>query len=409
MIEYASHLDWIDEQYERMHKTLIGLADINSGTFNIEGLDQVLQELCRLLEPLGGEQEIIPLEPLRQVGTRGEIEQIPLGKALRIRKRPEAATQVFLGVHIDTVFPIDSRFQKTVQIDDNTLNGPGVADAKGGLVVLMVAIEALEKSPWANNIGWEVLVNPDEEVGSPSSATLLEQSARRNHLGLLYEPAFPDGNLAAERKGTGSFTAVVRGRAAHAGRDPHLGRNAIQAVADLVQVIDDLNRQRDSVTVNAGYIQGGGPVNIVPDLAILKFNIRIALPDDETWVQKELEKVARAFNLRDGLSLDLHGRFFRKPKILSKANRRLIEMIGECGDDLGMNLQWQKTGGCCDGNNLANAGLPNVDNLGVRGGNIHSDKEYVHLDSLTERTKLSALFLMKLATGRIKWTDKQGQ
>ena len=407
MIEYAPYLDWIDKQYERMYQALIELADINSGTLNIAGLDQVLHKLSELLKPLGGEQEIIPLEPLKQVGAHGEMEQIPLGKVLRIRKRPEASMQVLLGVHMDTVFPADSPFQKTVHVDDNTVNGPGVADAKGGLVVLMIVLEALERSPWASNIGWEILINPDEEVGSPGSAALLEQSAKRNHLGLIYEPTFPDGSLAAERKGTGYFAAVVRGKAAHAGRDPQLGRNAIRAMADFIHAIDNLNGQRDGVTVNAGFIQGGGPVNIVPDLAILKFNVRIALPGDEIWVQKQLDKAARAINIRDGLSLELHGQFFRKPKILSKANRRLINMIGECGGDLGMKLQWHNSGGCCDGNNLASAGLPNVDNLGVRGGDIHSNQEYMHLDSLAERAKLSALFLMKLASGHIKWTDSR--
>jgi glutamate carboxypeptidase len=404
LIEYAPYLDWIDKQYERMYQALLALADTNSGTFNIAGLDQVLQKLSGLLEPLGGEQEIISLEPMKQVGARGEIEQIPLGKALRIRKRSGASIQVLLGVHMDTVFPVDSPFQKTVRVDHNTMNGPGVADAKGGLVVLMTVLEALERSPWAGNVGWEVLINPDEEVGSPSSATLLEQSARRNLLGLIFEPTFPDGSLAAERKGTGYFTAVVRGKAAHAGRDPHLGRNAIRAMADFVRAIDNLNGQRDGVTVNAGFIQGGGPVNIVPDLAIMKFNVRIALPEDETWVQEMLNETTRAINVRDGLSIELHGQFLRKPKIISKANRRLIHMIGECGADLGMRLQWHKSGGCCDGNNLASAGLPNVDNLGVRGGNIHSQQEYMHLPSLTERAKLSALFLMKLASGHIKWT-----
>jgi glutamate carboxypeptidase len=407
--EYEPYLDWIDKQYERMYQALIELADTNSGTLNIAGLDQVLHKLSELLKPLGGEQEIIPLEPLKQVGAHGEMEQIPLGKVLRIRKRPEASMQVLLGVHMDTVFPADSPFQETVRVDDNTVNGPGVADAKGGLVVLMIVLEALEKSPWASNIGWEILINPDEEVGSPSSAALLEQSAKRNHLGLIYEPTFPDGSLAAERKGTGYFAAVVRGKAAHAGRDPHLGRNAIRAMADFIHAIDNLNGQRDGVTINAGFIQGGGPVNIVPDLAILKFNVRIALPGDEIWVQKQLDRAARAINVRDGLSLELHGRFFRKPKILSKANRRLIDMIGECGADLGMKLQWHNSGGCCDGNNLASAGLPNVDNLGVRGGNIHSDQEYMHLDSLTERAKLSALFLMKLASGHIKWNANRQQ
>ncbi|UCG80980.1 MAG: hydrolase [Desulfobacterales bacterium] len=404
MIEYAPYLDWIDKQHERMYQALIALADTNSCTLNTAGLEKVLHELSDLFRPLGGEQEIISLEPLKQVGTRGEIEQIALGKALRIRKRPEASIQVFLGVHMDTVFPADSPFQKTVRVDHSTVNGPGVADAKGGLVVLMIVLEALERSPWAGNIGWEVLINPDEEVGSPGSAHLLRESAKRNHLGLIYEPTFPDGSLAAERKGNGYFTAVVRGKAAHAGRDPDVGRNAIRAMADYVQAIDNLNGQRDGVTVNAGFIEGGGPVNIVPDLAILKFNVRIARPDDEIWIQKELDKAARAINVRDGLSLELHGQFLRKPKILSKANRRLIHMINECGTDLGMRLQWHKSGGCCDGNNLASAGLPNVDNLGVRGGNIHSDQEYMHLDSLTQRAKLSALFLLKLASGYVKWT-----
>ncbi|MES0364133.1 MAG: hydrolase, partial [Desulfobacteria bacterium] len=304
------------------YQALIALANINSGTFNIAGLDKILDKLSDLLKPLGGEQETISLEPLKQVGARGEIEEVPLGKVLRIRKHPEASMQVFLGVHMDTVFPIDSPFQKTVRVGDNTLNGPGVADAKGGLVILMTVLEALERSPWAGNIGWEILINPDEEVGSPGSAALLEESAERNHLGLIFEPTFPDGSLAAKRKGTGSFTAVARGKAAHAGRDPQLGRNAIRAMADFIQAIDDLNGQRNGITINAGFIQGGGPVNIVPDLAILKFNVRFALPGDENWVQKELDKAARSINVLDGLSLELHGQFFRQPKILSKANHR---------------------------------------------------------------------------------------
>ena len=406
MIQYEPYLDWIDEQHERMSRVLIALADINSGTFNIPGLDKVLQELSGLLRPLGGGQEIISLEPFRQVGPQGEIQHVPLGKALRVRKRPEAPLQVLLGGHMDTVFPADSPFEKTVLIDDNRLSGPGVADAKGGLVVLMAALEALERSPCAGNIGWEILMNPDEEVGSLGSAPLLEQGARRNHLGLIYEPAPPDGILAAERKGSGNFTAVVRGRAAHAGRNPQLGRNAIRALADFVQAIDALNGLRDGVTVNAGFVQGGGPVNIVPDLAVVTFNVRTVLPDDEIWIREQLDKEVKAVNARDGLSLDLHGQFARKPKVLSKANRRLMEMIGECGTELGMKLQWHKSGGCCDGNNLASAGLPNVDSLGVRGGNIHTDQEYMHLESLTERAKLSALFLMRLASGHTTWTEE---
>jgi glutamate carboxypeptidase len=276
-----------------------------------------------------------------------------------------------------------------------------VADLKGGLVVMLTALQALERSPYAEKVGWEVLLNPDEEIGSPGSAPLLEQSARRNHLGLVYEPALADGTLAGARKGSGNFTAVVRGKAAHAGREHHLGRNAIVALADFVGALDALNGRRPGVTVNPGRIEGGGPLNVVPDLAIVRFNVRVADAEQQTWVDQELQRLGAAIDAREGISLALRGRFGRPPKVLTSANLALFEMLAGCGAELGVGIRWQSTGGCCDGNNLAAAGLPNVDTLGVCGGRIHSSREFVLLDSLTERARLSALFLMKLGAGEL--------
>ncbi len=400
--DYTPYLNWIDGQYDRMVNALIVLADINSGTFNIQGLDSVCKKLMALLKPLNGKQEIVSLAPVEHVNIRGEKENIQVGRAIHIRKRPEAPSKVFLCIHMDTVFPKDSHFQKTSLLRKNKLRGPGVADAKGGLLVMITALEALERSPWAKNIGWEILINSDEEIGSPGSAHLMAQCAKNNHLGLIYEPSLSDGSMAAERKGSGNFIAVVRGRSVHAGREHHQGRNAIRAMADFINAIDDLNGLRQGVTVNPGFVHGGGPVNIVPDLSILKFNIRIAKPNDEAWVNKQLENALSVINDRDGFHMELHGQFNRKPKIISKENHSLMQEITRCGADLGMKIKWQATGGACDGNNLAVAGLPNVDNLGVRGGKTHTDEEFIHLESLTERAKLSALFLMKLAKGQIK-------
>lgn len=399
--DYTPYIEWIDQQTNRLCLTLIELSNINSGSYNTAGLDKICRYLEKLFMPLEGKREILSIAPMKQVNNQGELEEIGLGKALRIIKRPDAPLKVFLGVHMDTVFPLISPFQKAAFTNDHMITGPGVADAKGGILVLKTALEALEKSPWANNIGWEVLLNPDEEIGSPGSERLFEIAAKNNDLGLLFEPSFPDGSLASDRKGSGGFAAVVRGKAAHAGREFDLGRNSIRALSDFVQMIDDLNSQRDEVIVNPGYINGGGPVNIVPDLAVLKFNVRVAQSDDEKWVNGKLQNVVNTINSRDGLSLELHGKFNRKPKELSPVNKDLLMLIRECGESLGMEINWQPTGGCCDGNNLAAAGLPNVDNLGVRGGNIHSVKEYMHPDSLTERAKLTALFLMKLAKGEM--------
>ncbi|GAA0690286.1 hydrolase [Marinobacterium maritimum] len=396
--DFTPWLAWLDEQHQQMLDGTLELAEINSGTLNHVGVNRVGEALARLCQPLGGEVEIIPVAPYQHLNSQGELDQFPLGDAVRIRKRPEAPLQVFLCGHMDTVFAVDHPFQQVRWLDEDTLNGPGVADLKGGLMVMINALMALERSPWADQIGWEILFNPDEEIGSPSSAALIADAAERVHLGMIYEPSFPDGNLAGERKGSGNFSVVVRGKAAHAGREHHLGRNAIRAMADFIAALDDLNGQREGVTINPGFIEGGGAVNIVPDLCISRFNIRLERVEDEAWCQQHLDRLLAEINDRDGISIELHGGFGRKPKKLSGANQKLFELARDCGAELGMSIAWLPTGGCCDGNNLAAAGIPNIDTLGVRGGKIHSADEYMFVSSLTERAKLSALILMKLAT-----------
>lgn len=395
---FAPWLDWIDTQQDDMLQKMIALSSINSGSLNIEGVNQVRETLAEYCLPLGGEAEVVPVAPYQSVSTNGEVKSIPLADALRIKKRPEAPLQVFFCGHMDTVFPINSDFQQVTWLDDNRLNGPGVADLKGGLMVMIKAIEALERSPWADQIGWEILFNPDEEIGSPGSAPLIAEAATRVDLGLIYEPCMPDGTLAGARKGSGNFSIVVHGKAAHAGREHHLGRNAIRAMCDFISALDSLNGQREGVTINPGFIQGGGPVNVVPDLCVSRFNIRLEKSEDEAWCLSQINQLIQELNERDGIQVELHGGFGRKPKVLTPANLKLFELAQSCGQQLGLPIQWKATGGCCDGNNLAAAGIPNIDTLGVQGGNIHSSDEYMLVSSLTERARLSALLLMRLAT-----------
>ncbi len=400
-------LAWLDTQQQAMLDSTIELSRINSGSFNASGVNAVAAAINRISAGLGGERCFIDVAPYVSIDASGERVEQPLGQALSIRKRPEAPLQIFLGGHLDTVFAPDHPFQEVQWLDDNTLNGPGVADLKGGLVLMFKALEALERSPWAESIGWEVLLNPDEEIGSAGSAPLLVDAAQRNHLGMIFEPCFADGNLAGERKGSGNFTLVAKGRAAHAGREHHLGRNAIRALCDFISGLDDLNGQRPGVTINPGFIQGGGAVNVVPDTALAKFNIRLEQPKDEVWCLQQIDSLMAEINSRDGLNLKLHGQFGRKPKHLSPTNLRLFELVRECGQHLDLDLHWLPTGGCCDGNNLAAAGLPNIDTLGVQGGKIHSSDEYCLVSSLSQRAKLSALLLMKLASSDdLRWLER---
>ena len=387
----------LDNQQQSMLDATIELAEINSGSFNAEGVNKVLKRLQVLTASLGGKQEVLELPPFEVVSNQGELTEHSLGNALRIRKRPEAPVQIFLCGHMDTVFAADHPFQSVKWLDKNTINGPGVTDLKGGILVMLKALDVLEQSPWAEQIGWEILFNPDEEIGSPGSAPLINEAAKRVHLGMIFEPCMPDGSLAGQRKGSGNFSVICHGKAVHAGREHHLGRNAIRALCDFVSKMDDLNGLREGVTFNPGFIHGGGAVNIVPDRCVHKFNIRISQSDDEQWCQEQLKQMIDQINLRDGIQLRLHGGFTRKPKILTPANQTLFDLVTTFGRELGMDIEVKATGGCCDGNNLAAAGIPNIDTLGVQGGAIHSAQEYLLVDSLVPRAKLSAALLLSLA------------
>ena len=142
--------------------------------------------------------------------------------------------QLLFTGHMDTVYGADHAFQETRWIEEGVLNGPGVADMKGGLAVMLAALKAVERGRGADRLGYEVIINSDEEVGSPASAALLADAARGKRAALTYEPAaLPDGTLAGARPGSGNFDFVVHGRSAHAGRNPEDGRNALVAAAEL--------------------------------------------------------------------------------------------------------------------------------------------------------------------------------
>jgi len=375
-------------------------SEINSGSRNLTGLDKQKLALIEAAAGLPADVACHTLAPMREVANDGQVRDLETTDALSITVRPDAPVQVILTGHYDTVFGADSRFQSVVTRADGALNGPGMADMKGGLCIMLAALAAFEAHPLASRVGYRVLMSPDEEVGSLSSAPLLAEFGRLGHIGMTYEPALSDGTLAGARKGSGNFHVVVRGRAAHAGRDFSLGRNAITAAARLADQLDRLNGQRDGVTLNVSRIDGGGPLNMVPDTAIVRFNIRFPDQAAADWVKSAVQ-AAIASSGGDGLDLHLHGGVTRPAKPMNAAQTRLFEAVRQVGALLGQEIGWKPSGGVCEGNNLFASGLPNIDTLGVRGGDIHSEDEYAWPDSFVERAQLSAGILMKLADGGI--------
>ncbi len=397
--KFNGDLAFLDGKRPEMTERLRAWCAINSGSGNLEGVARMHDALAEAFSALQGEVETIASRPHRIVTPDGEKTERPVGDMLRVTVRPQAPVRVLLCGHMDTVFPADHPFQNETFLDEDTLNAPGAADMKGGLLVMLYALKAIERSRFAERIGYEVLINADEEIGSHGSAEMLAQAARRAQFACIYEPALADGTLAGARKGSGNFAAIFRGRSAHAGREHHLGRNAVVAAAEFMTRIDALTGARDGLTVNAARLDGGGPLNVVPDSAVARFNVRLEAPDDADWFEAQARGLIAEIDGREGYGAELTGGFTRPPKPMTPTLRAFFEALKRVGEELGVCVAWKPTGGCCDGNNIAAAGIPVIDTLGVRGAHIHSSKEYARLDSLVERAKLSALLLLKIAAG----------
>lgn len=368
---------------------------INSGTTNLAGVTAVGTQLADAFAALPGGINLVEPEMVEAVRADGSVDQVERGKHLTASVRPEAPTRILLTGHMDTVFPIDHDFQKITKLEDGVLNGPGLADMKGGLSVMLGALQLLEKSPVANQIGYDVMINSDEEVGSASSAKLIEHLAKGKTAALTYEPVLPDGTLAGERGGSGNFSIIFAGKSAHAGRNPDEGRNALIAAADMAMRLKALHRE--GLSVNPAKIDGGGPNNSVPDHAILHVNFRPKSLKDQSEAQVALDQLIPAIAKEHDLDVHYHGGFGRPPKPIDPEAKKLFGLVKECGAELGLNISWRGTGGVCDGNNIAACGVPVVDTMGVRGGAIHSSDEFLIVDSLVERTQLSALTILRIA------------
>src|SRR3982751_5778683 len=375
---------------EPMLDQVLSWAAVNSGSRNLGGLERMADILVDAFAALPGLIRLERPASVKSVDGTGRSIETEHGRHLHLTVRPTAPVQLLLTGHMDTVYCADHAFLEQRWIEEGVLRGPGVADMKGGLAVMLAALKAVEKSKLADRIGYEVVINSDEEVGSPASATLLTRAAQGKRA------ALPDGTLAGARPGSGNFSFVVKGRSAHAGRNPEEGRNAVVAASELALRL--AMSKTPGLAVNPAKIDGGGPSNVVPDLAILRVNLRPRTTDDQEIAGRLIAKALDETAAQHGVYIEAHGGFARPPKPLSEEAEALFNLVKQAGADLAQSIDWKPSGGVCDGNNIAACGVPVVDTMGVRGGKIHSDEEYLIVESLEERAALSALTILRLVT-----------
>lgn len=380
----------LPERTPELAALLVRWADINSGSGHRAGLDRMRAALREEFARFTGASVDEPACP----GT---------ADALRIRVRPEAPTQLLFSGHFDTVYEANDAFQKCRWLDGERLNGPGVTDMKGGIVTLLAALRAFEQTPGCGTVGWEVLLTPDEEVGSHGSRALFQEAAGRAHFSLIFEPARPNGDIVHSRKGTGGMVATCRGRAAHAAKVPNDGRNAILALAEFLLAASRIPAELPGVMVNVGNIRGGTPAtNVVPDFAEAELDLRITRVADQAALRTRLEELVAAVNARDGFTLESRLWFNRPPKECLALEQKVFPEWRRAAQDVGVPpFTWVHTGGASDGNFLSAAGLPGLDGVGPVGDHLHSSREFIVVPTMAQRAQVVALFLHRVARGEI--------
>ena len=306
---------------------------------------------------------------------------------------------LLIAGHMDTVHDPAGDFQTLSPLNHPRATGPGAADMKGGLEVALSALQALEK--FAPTVRWIFIINADEEAGSFRSAEHLASVAKECDAGFVLEPALPNGGLVVERLGSGQFMIDVLGRAAHSGRDFANGISAVNALAQCILQVAGLCDLKRNRIVNIGPLQGGAATNIVADHARAWGNIRFANADDGQKFSQEIQAMASgdATHL-PRITIEMAVNRPAKPCTQDVLALALLAQV--VAKDLGFDLATGSTGGVSDANLIQAAGIPCLDGLGVRGGNLHRGDEFVELDSLSERATLLALLLLRVSSDDTK-------
>ena len=392
-------LQYLESRRQVMIDRLRLWCDQNSGSYHPAGLQLMAEQICNDYAQLGHGPRRIPTPAFTTVEDDGRSILHQTADLVRWDYGESASHRVLLMIHYDTVYEPTSDPTPLVETPEGHLIGPGTADAKGGLLVMLEALQAIREFGLDEPMGWTAIINPDEEIGSPASTAWMREQAAHFRFGLLFEPALPDGSLVSARKGSGNFTLVVRGRSAHSGRNPEEGRNAVVRLCQLLTEVDALNGLSPGTTVNVARVAGGSALNRVPDLAVGRFNVRVLDAAAQQAFVTAVDQLVAAANTGLDYRLELSGGFQSPPKPSSAQQLRLQTLIEQAAGSCGRDIRWRETGGACDGSKLAAAGLPNIDTLGPQGDRLHSPDEWVDLNSLVPAAQMVVGILYHYADG----------
>lgn len=312
--------------------------------------------------------------------------------------------RVLMVGHFDTVYAAGTSAERPFRVDGPLAYGPGAVDMKAGLVMVIFALEALK------DVGVAIppitlIMNGDEEPGSPKSREAILREAPRHDLALILEPGRPGPAVTLARKGVGIFRMIVSGVEAHAGSEPEKGANAIVETAYKTANLHALNDFSVGTTVNPGVVTGGTRPYVVPGRCELVTDIRVPSLSEKARVLEALDRISREVHV-PGTTTELTGGFHRPPMEPTERTREFAGVLQSVGKAMGYPLDIASSGGASDGNLTASVGVPTIDGMGAQGGRSHSPEEYVEVESLTKKGAVLAGFLAAMADGQLRsWSE----
>ena len=364
-------------------KLLERLVNIDSGSGYGPGLTQVSE---------------IAIDELKQLGF--EIERVPDAAAksshVIATLKGTGKAKILLMAHMDTVFKEGSAAERPFHIKDGRAYGPGVMDDKGGIVAGIYALKVLKDQGFKDYAQITFLLDASEETGSDIASDLIRKTAKGHDVTLNLEPGRPADGLVVWRKGSATAVVEVKGKAAHAGVAPELGRNAAMEAAHQILQLGKLGDEEKKTTINFTVLKAGDRVNVIPDQATAKADVRAALPEEFDRIEKDLARVS-ANKLIPETEVKTSLQRGLPPMPQTPESDKLVAIAQGIYGELGKKLTIEGSGGAADASLSAGVGTPTLDGFGIVGGNIHTPEEYAEVESVAPRVYLLSRMIMELS------------
>lgn len=372
------------EQYKaEALKLLERLVNIDSGSGYEPGLTQVRDIAVDELKQLGFTIELVPDKAANNSHVIATLKGT--GKA-----------RILLMAHMDTVFKEGSAAERPFHIKDGRAYGPGVMDDKGGIVAGIYALKVLKNQGFKDYAQITFLLDASEETGSDAASDLIRKTAKAHDVTLNLEPGRPADGLVVWRKGSATAVVEVKGKAAHAGVAPELGRNAAMEAAHQILQLGKLGDEEKKTTINFTVIKSGDRTNVIPDQATAKADVRAALPEEFDRVEKDLARVS-ANKLIPDTEVKTTLQRGLPPMPQTPESDKLVAIAQGIYGELGRKLTIEGSGGAADASLSAGVGTPTLDGFGIVGGNIHTPEEYAEVESVAPRIYLLSRMIMELS------------